>query len=205
MSVVELNGTSHRGRAVVQPYRHTFPSSGITVECRKVSPTALTAFVTAIKKECQAGQHPEHPYPEIPKVQVNVAGEMREQEVRGGELLETYLKDKQAWETWATQKAALRFLRMVAVDYMTFDAKEVTSEVAFLRRSLARDGAELPDLEMDMTGYTEAEIDRVYYLFCVCMLDQERESQALMSFLMGRSQPREEAIHDQIAAFRTAG
>lgn len=206
MTALLSNGTVTpiRGRAVVQPYRFTFTSSGITVQCRKISPTVMTAFIAALRKECQRGEHPEHPYPEVPKQTVDVAGEMVEQEVRGGDLLEQYNAQSAAWYAWANGIAGLRMLRMVAVDYIIANDEEVGAEVGFHRTALQRAGADLPDLDMDMTGYTDAEINRVYYLFCCCMLDQEKDTTAFMSFLMGRSQPREEAITDRIADFRAS-
>ena len=200
------NGTiiPMRGRAVVPRNYFTFPSSGITVEFHKVSMTAWNAIQTAVQKECQQGKHPDHPYPKTPMAMVDVGGEMKLEEVRGGDKYDQYIKDLEAWNAWATQEVALRFLAMLAVDYMVVDDDQVATEVDRMRKALQRQGADLPPLGIDTTGYSEAEINRMYFLVVCCMIDQEADGMALMGFISSKALPREEAIQDRVAEFRPA-
>lgn len=206
MTVLPLsttNGTTpQRGRFVMPRHTFTFTSSGITVECHKVSPALFNTLLAAVAKEARAGKHPEHPYPEVPKVKVDVAGEITEEEVLGGELYEKYQKDIRDWNDWAQNEAGLRFLTMVALDYLVLDNEGVTEEVQRMQKALQRQGADLPDLGISLEGYSEAEVARLHFLFSVCMLDPVNDGQAFMGFLIGQAQPREEAIQENIASFR---
>lgn len=206
MSVADLplhNGTT-RGRFVMPRHSFTFPSSGITVECHKIGPQLQSAITQAVIRECKEGKYPDHPYPEPPKQMVDIGGEMVEQEALGGEQVAEYQKTLRAWGVWADQEIMVRYLVMAILDYAILDDKDISEVIERTRKALARQGADLPDLGIPLEGYSDVEINRLYYLFCVCALDPMNDGQAFFAFLVGRSHPREEAIRERIASFRTA-
>lgn len=208
MTVLPLssNGTQ-RGRTVVPLHTFTFPSSGIAVQCHKMSPSLQGALLQSIIKECKALPDDDpHAYPTPPMQPINYGTEehpdIKMEERRGGEEVEAYQQRLRAWEVWAANKSAERLLIMVALDYLVVNQDDVTAELERTSRALARQGAEMPDLGIPLDGYAPEEIDRLKFLFLCCMLDPQNDGQAFLGFLIGRSQPREEAVQDRIASFR---
>lgn len=208
MTVLPLsstNGVTHqRGRAVAPRHRYTFATSGITVECHKISIAYRDAITAAILKESKAlsADHP-NAYPRRPTMRMEVGGEWREEELQGGEEYDAWTVKMQAWNRWAENQMGLRLMTMVALDYLILDDEAIAEEMERVTRALARQGADLPDIGIPLDGYTTEEVNRLYFLFTRCMLDPENDGQAFFLFLVGRSQPREEAVEATIATFRT--
>ena len=203
---ITSNGVQ-RGRTVAPLHRFTFPSSGITVECHKMSPALQGALIQAIIKECKAlPADAPRAYPNPPTQEVNYGTDehpdIRVEERLGGDEVAAYQKALAQWEAWAQQEAALRLLKMVAIDYLVVNDADIAEELERTRSALARHGAELPDLGISFDGYTPEEVNRLNFLFLCCMLDQENDGQAFMRFLIGRSQPREEVVAERITSFR---
>lgn len=206
MTVLPLSPTNgtQRGRTVAPHHRYTFASSGVTIECHKISPTFITAISAAILKECKARDaDAPNAYPRRPTRPTLVGGEMREEEVHGGEEYDAWLAAMQTWQAWAEREMGLRVLQMVALDYLIINDSDIAEELERVRRSLARQGAEMPELGFPLDGYTPEEQNRLYFLFTRCMLDPENDGQAFFQFLVGRAQPREEAVAATIASFRS--
>lgn len=202
-----INGVQRGGRNVVPLHKFTFPSSGVTVEFHKMSPTAFAAITQAITKECKAldADHP-NAYPIAPTQPVNYGTktkpDIRVEEMKGGPEYEAYLERLRLWEAWAQDELGRRVIAMIAIDYLEIDPAIVADEVERVRRALKRQGAEMPDLGFSLDAYTPEQADRLYFLFTCCMLDPQGDGQALFAFLVGRSQPREEEVATRIASFR---
>jgi len=206
MTVLPLSDHQQRqkGRAVPPRYTYTFASSGITVQCHKVSPTAMESIGQAVRKETRNPDHP-HAFPSVPTQAIDYGnGEIRQEELPESAWDDDYKKKRREWEAWANSEVGARFVRMLICDYVEIDLEAARNEIDHFERSLKRQGAELPDLGIDTEGYTDDEILKLRYVFLCCMLDPQNDGQAFSGVMIGRSQPREEAIQDRIASFRAS-
>ncbi len=204
MTVLPLSDhqVRQKGRGVPPRYTYTFASSGITIECHKVGPSALESLGRAIRKETQRPDHP-HAMPPVPTQEIDYGNDdKRQEELPESAWSDEYKAQRREWQTWVDTEVGKRFARMLICDYVEIDLDAARDEIAHLEKSLKRQGAELPDLDIDTEGYTDDEILKLRYVFMCCMLDPANDGQAFVQYMIGRSQPREEAIQDRIAAFR---
>lgn len=204
MTVLPLSDHRPKGRGVPPRYTYTFASSGITVECHKVSPAAVDAISRGVRKEAQNPEH-EHAFPAVPTQAIDYGnGDIRQEELPESSWSDEYKTKRREWEVWAQNEAMKRFLSMLICDYIEIDLDAARAEIAHMEKSLHRQGAELPDLGIALDGYSEDEITKLRYVYTCCMLDAANDGQAFVAFMIGRSQPREEAISDRIASFRAS-
>jgi hypothetical protein len=210
MSVVSLlastNGVTH-GRVVSPLNSFTVPSSGITLTYHKVSPIVIGSIRQAVEKETRQEGHA-HPCPAPPTAAVDYGeGVIKQEALPESAWDDTYRTQKAQWEEWVGGEAGNRYIRMLILRYIVFspdDLRAMTEEVEILRSALEDVGSAMPDISVDPATLTAEEQTKLYFIFGCCFINPFADSQAFMAHVVGKSQPREEAVADRIAAFRTA-
>lgn len=202
MTVLPLSDHRPKGRGVPPRYTYTFASSDITIECHKVGPSAVEAIARAVRKEAQQPDHT-HPFPPVPTQEIDYGNDdKRQEELPESSWSDEYKTKRREWERWAEMETMQRFLAMLICDYIEVDLDAARAELDHLEASLKRQGADLPDLGFALEGYSADEQTKLRFVYTCCMLDPANDGQAFVQYMIGRSQPREEAIQDRIAAFR---
>jgi len=176
--------TSGRRVSELEPF--TFPDSGITVRLRRVGPRTIEQIVARVSRQYQR----EHPRPRPPMVPV-VVGES-EQVLEPNVNDPDYRARLQEWETGLQTQQAIATMRFL-VDYGI--VADVDQEaVRALREALSPEDL----MTEDGKPYTDHQV----YVEHVCMISP-RDIQAVVSAILGISQPSNDRIEAMVDRFQS--
>lgn len=178
---VILNGTAHHqsgGRAVPAFPSFTFPSSGRTVQVRKISPMTMERIARGVQKDM--------PPPQPPVFEVELDGGVKTKETNEADpAYQQALRDYREQFKLETGK---RFMRLCASYVLVSDVP--TDEVAEYRAAMDAAGAPVDDDD-----------DRWVYLWEMCAAGQQ-DMQDFQAFVLGLSQATQEAVQAHVDSFR---
>lgn len=173
------NGAHRQGGGRTPPPlpSFTFPTSGITVQIRRLGPFTSDELTKAVIRQ--------HPRPQPPMNRVEIGGEVRDEP---NDADPDYVTSLAAWERAVRSHASEKLFDLV-VNYSVvceIDADAVEQARLMLQM-------------IDSSAVTDAS-DRAVYVKHVCILSQEDVTK-LLAFVTSQSQPTEEAVQAHVETF----